>query len=164
MSRPFLSAAALAAAALVSPGAAAQSGNANWTVDFDDEIGACWMQQEFNLDGGVTSSLTVDLPWDEDPLLIMRNSTWTMAEGDTSAEIWFSGDWQRTPDATASARFHQADGITHVDVFISYDLVERMGRTETLTVRVSGGPFERYAMGPTGGAVEDLLECDYWAF
>ena len=33
--------------------------------------------------GGVTSSLTVDLPWDDDPLLIMRNSSWTMAEGDT---------------------------------------------------------------------------------
>ena len=164
MIRPFLSAAALAAMVLLAPGAVAQSENGNWTVDFDDENGVCWMQQEFDLGGGATASLTVDMPWDESPLLVMRNSSWTMAEGDTSAEIWFSGEWQGAPDATASARFHRAGSNTHVDVFVTYDLVERMGRTETLTIRVSGGPFERYLMGPTAGAVEDLLECDYWAF
>ena len=166
MIRPRLSAAALAAAALLAPGAAGQSATDTWTVDYDDVDDVCWMEQEFHLPGGVTSSLGVDLQGDDGPILVMRNSEWTMAESETSAEIWFSGDWERTPDATAVARFHPVaeEGNTHIDVAFEFDWLDRMGATDTLTVRVSGGPFERYYMGPTDAAVAVLADCYLSAF
>jgi hypothetical protein len=159
MNRRFVAAALLSAAALLPYAAAAQSDFGRWSVEYDDSADICYMRQDFEPGSGVTTSLSVDMPWDAAPLLVMRNNTWTMEEADTSAEIWFSGDWERAADAAASARFHKAEGATHVDVTLSDDLLGRMGATGTIIVRVSGGPFERYEIGPTSAAVADLFDC-----
>jgi hypothetical protein len=161
MIRPILAATAFAAGTLLASGAAGQSATDTWTVDYDETDGVCWMEQEFHLPDGVTSSLGIDLQGDEPPVLVMRNSEWTMPEGHTSAEIWFTGDWRRTPDATAAARYHAVaeEGGTHIDVAFEYEWLDRLGATDTLTVRVQDGPFERYYMGPTDAAVAVLAEC-----
>src|SRR3990167_4607403 len=152
-------AAVLALAALVPGAASAQADTGRWTVDYDVDNDLCWMEQTFDADDGATSSLGVDLPWDTTPLLIMRNSSWTMEQASTSAEVWFDGDWQRAADTIVSATVHKVDGLTHVDVAWSDDLLNRMASSEAMVIRVGNGPFERYTIGATGGAVASLFEC-----
>jgi hypothetical protein len=161
MHRTLLSALALTAG-LLPTAAASQHTFGQWTVDYNAESEVCWMSQAFDSGGGVSSEIDVFLPAGSAPSMTLRNSSWTMAEGDLSAEIWLSADWERAADETAPGTYHQADGATHIDLTLSELLFQKLASADAIVVRVAGGPFERYPIGPTRDAVDDLNECDYY--
>jgi hypothetical protein len=165
MLRMVFASSALALAAL--PAAAQDTPviSGQWSVDYNEEGDLCFMEQSFDTTEGATSGILVGLPWDADAELVLRNSTWSMAEGTAPAELWFSADWERAADTTVTARYHKPDAATHIDITLTGDQLKRLGASEAIVVRVSGGPFERYQIGPTQAALDQMWDCyDYYDY
>jgi hypothetical protein len=166
MLRMVFASLALAVAALPAAAQDAPVVRGQWSVDYNDEGDLCFMEQSFDTTEGATSGIVIGLPWDADAELVLRNSSWSMTEGTAPAELWFTADWERAADTTVTARYHKPDGTTHIDITLSDDQLKRLGTSEAIVVRVSGGgPFERYPIGPTQAALDEMGDCyDYYDY
>lgn len=159
MLRWLWGAAALAVAALPAAAQDEPAIRGQWSIDYNGDSDLCFMEQSFDASDGATSGVLIALPFDANAEMVLRNSSWTMAEGTAAAELWFSADWERAADAAVTARFHKPDATTHIDITLYPDVLKKIDAAEAIVVRVSGGPFERYDVGPTHEALDELWLC-----
>ena len=131
----------------------------NWTVGYDGSTDRCYMQTYFNA-SGVASSLRIELDYDGGVLLQINNDSWTMPTSDTSVEIWYNRNWERTADDVQSGKWHNMDGKTHLDVSFGGG-ISKVAATDWMIIRTStNGHFKNYNLGKTSAAVSSLWDCD----
>lgn len=163
MRRTIISLAGIAAILSVpGPALAYQSSTVDkWLVGYDSSNDICFMQTNSTEANGTSSSVRIEIDYDGGRLLKISNSGWTMASSDTSVEIWFDRNWERTADVVKTGRWHNSNGATHLDIAFDTVGIDRLKNTDWMIVRTStNGHFKNYNLGRSSAAVNALWDCD----
>ena len=136
----------------------------DWAVLWDEDGNFCYMHRDFKPIGNTRASIEVRYH-SVNPVfasLLITNSALTARQGDAPVEVWFDRQGDKPADGRGTAHVQSGEDGPYFAIDIQKSIIARIASSNTLTVRLAGGPLVTYSTAPAHQAVVDLFDCD-WA-